>query len=113
MLGFVYSRLKTALLPELRRAWSRDIDASVKTLQRELSRVQAELSSLRQAHDALVVKEWIESREPMLATLDERMRLEPIRAHILDAVDRAQVSNDPTTHAVIENILPTDFYALV
>ena len=113
MFGFVYSRLKTALLPDFRRAWSKDVDASVKTLQRELSRVEAELGALRQAHDALAVKEWMQSREPMRATLDERLRLEPIRAHILDAVDRAQVSNDPTTHAVIENILPADFYELV
>jgi hypothetical protein len=113
VLGFVYSRLKTALLPELRRAWSKDVDASVKTLQRELSRVQAELSSLREAHDALAVKEWMQGREPMLASLDERLRLEPIRAHILNVVERAQVSNDPTTHAVMENILPSDFYELV
>ena len=113
MFGFVYSRLRTALLPDFRRAWSKDVDASVKTLQRELSRVQAELSSLRQAHDALAVKEWMQSREPLLATLDDRLRLEPIRAHILNAVARAQVCTDPTTHAVIENILPADFYELV
>jgi hypothetical protein len=113
VLGFVYSRLKTALLPEFRRAWSKDVDASVKTLQRELSQMQAELSSLRQAHDALAVKEWQQSREPLLATLDARLQLEPIRAHIVNAVARAQVSTDPTTHAVIENILPKDFYDLV
>ncbi len=113
MLGFVYSRLKSALLPEFRRAWSKDVDVSVRTLQRELSRVQAELGSLRQAHDALAIKEWMHSREPMLTTLDERLRLEPVRAHILNAIARAQVVNDPTTHAVIENILPVDFYELV
>src|SRR6185295_3738630 len=110
MLGFVYSRLRQALLPDFRRAWSKDVDASVKTVQRELSRMQAELAALRQAHDALAVKEWLQSREPLLATLDARLQLEPIRTHILNAVDRAPVSTDPTTHTVIENILPAEFY---
>ena len=113
MLGPVYSRLRRALLPDLRRAWSKDFDASVKTLQRELSHMQAELAVLRQAHDALAVKEWMQSREALLQRLDTRLQLEPIRAHILSAVDRAAVSSDPTTHAVIENILPADFYELV
>jgi hypothetical protein len=109
----VYSRLRQALLPELRRAWSKDFDASVKTLQRELSSVQADLAELRRAHQARVVKEWTQSREPLLATLDARLSLEPIRAHILDAVERAPVCSDPTTHAVIEHIFPPDFYELV
>jgi hypothetical protein len=109
----VYSRLRQALLPDFRRAWSKDVDASVRTLQRELSQMQAELGALRQAHDALAVKEWIQSREPLLATLDARLRIDPIRAHIVDAVERAQVCTDPTTHAVIDDILPADFYELV
>ena len=114
MLGrLVYARLKSALLPDFRRAWSKDVDASVRTLQRELSQMQAELSALRQAHDALAVKEWVQGREPLLATLDARLQVEPIRAHIHNAVERAEVSTDPTTHAVIEDILPRDFYELV
>lgn len=114
MLGrIVYSRLRQALLPDLRRAWSKDVDASVKTLQRELSQMHAELTALRQAHDALAVKEWLQSREPLLATIDARLQIQPIREHILNAVDRAPVSTDPTTHAVIDNILPPDLYDLV
>jgi hypothetical protein len=109
----VYARLRQALLPDLRRAWSKDVDASVKTLQRELSQMQAELSALHQAHDALAVREWLQSREPLMATLEARLRVEPIRAHVLKAVDSAQMSSEPTTHAVVENILPADFYELV
>jgi hypothetical protein len=109
----VYARLKNALLPDFRRAWSKDFDASVKTLQRTLSDVQAELADLRRAHHALVVKEWTESRAPLLENLDARLSLDRIRAHIIQAVDRAAVSTDPTTHTVIENILPADFYELV
>ena len=113
MFGFVYSRLKTALLPEFRRAWSKDFDASVRTLQRELSHVQAELAELRRTHDTLVVKEWTQSREPLLANLEARLAIEPIRTHILKAVEDASVSAEPTTHTVIENIFPKDFYELV
>ena len=113
MFGYVYSRLRTVLLPELRKAWSKDFDSSVKALQRDLTQVQAELAELRRAHQALAVKEWTQSREPLLATLDARLSLEPIRAHILDAVEHATVCTDPTTYAVIENILPADFYELV
>src|SRR2546423_8481508 len=102
MFGYVYSRLKTALIPEFRRAGSKDLDSSVKTLQRELSSVQAELAELRRSHQSLVVKEWTQSREPLLATLDARLSVEPIRAHVLEAVARATVCADPTTHAVIE-----------
>jgi hypothetical protein len=111
--GFVSSRLKKALLPEFRRAWSKDVDASVKALQRELSHVQTDLAALRRAHDTLAVSAWIHSREPLLEELDERLAIEPIRAHILDAVERAAVCTDPTTHAVIEHILPLDLYELV
>jgi hypothetical protein len=111
--GFVYSRLRTALFQDLRKAWSKDFDAAVKTLQRDLSHMQAELAELRRAHQALVVKEWTQSREPLIATLDARMSLERIRAHIIAAVDRAAVCTDPTTHTVIENIFPSDFYDLV
>jgi hypothetical protein len=111
--GFVYARLKSALLPDFRRAWSKDVEASVKTLERELSHVQAELADLRRAHQTLVVNEWTNTRQPLLDNLDARLRLEPIRSHILGAVERAAVCTDPTTHAVIENILPADFYELV
>ena len=68
--GDVYSRLKTALLPEFHKAWSKDFDSSVKTLQRDLSRVQAELTELRRAHQDLVVKEWTQSREPLFPSRD-------------------------------------------
>jgi hypothetical protein len=90
--GFVYSRLKTALLPEFRRAWSKDFDASVRTLQRELSHVQAELAELRRTHDTLVVKEWTQSREPLLANLDARLAIEP--RHAPDRQPRSVTTDD-------------------
>src|SRR5882672_6506173 len=109
----VYARLKNALLPDFQRAWSKDFDASVKTLQRTLSDVQAELADLRRAHAALVVKEWTDSRARLFDGLDAKLSLDRIRAHIIKAVDRASICTEPTTHAVIEHILPADFYELV
>jgi hypothetical protein len=109
----VYSRVRRALLPDFRRAWAKDFDASIKSLQRELADMQSALGALRQAHDVLAVNEWIHAREPVLATLDAQLRIEPIRAHITAAIDRAEMSTDPTTHAVIEHVLPEAFYKLV
>jgi hypothetical protein len=109
----VYSRLKNALLPDYRRARSKDFDASAKTLQRTLSDVQAELADLRRAHHALVVKEWTASRAPLLDDLDARLSLDRVRAHVTAAVNRVSVCTDPTTYAVIENVFPADFYELV
>src|SRR5258708_5797291 len=105
--------LSRPLLPDFRRAWSKDFDASVKTLQRSLSEVQAELADLRSAHQALVVKEWTTSRAPLLDGLDARLSLDRIREHVATAVNRASVCTEPTTHAVIENVFPADFYELV
>ena len=114
MFGFVYSRLKTALLPEFRRAWSKDFDASVRTLQRELSHVQAELAELR-LHPRHARRQGVDAKQGAICsrTSMRRLAIEPIRTHILRAVEDASVSTEPTTHTVIENIFPKDFYELV
>ena len=75
--------------------------------------VQAELAELRRAQHALVVKEWTQSRAPLLANLDARPRIDRIRAHILRPSEDACGRTEPTTHTVIENIFPKDFYDLV
>ena len=72
---FPSGRWKNALLPVFRGAGSEDFDASVRPLQRTLSDVQAELADLRRAHGALVVKEWTESRAPLLEGIDARLSL--------------------------------------
>jgi hypothetical protein len=113
VLGFVYSRLRNALLPDFRRAWSKDLEASLKSMQRDLAAAQAELADLRRSQQTLVVREWVASRAPLVAGLDAVLSIERIRAHVLAAIDGAAVSTDPTTHAVIENILPAEFYQYV
>ena len=109
----MYARFRRSLVAELRPAWLRDVDASVKSVQKELARVQGELAALRESHDALVVKDWTSSRAALLAGVDQRLALDPIAAHIRAAVAGATVFTEPTTHAVIENVLPAEFYELV
>lgn len=123
MLGrLVYQRLRRVLLPDFRRLWTRDIDARVKDLQLEsrvkdlqqrLAATQSELSFLRTAHRRLALSEWTASRAALAETLGSRLALDRIRAHVRDAVANAQVHTEPTTHAVIEQVLPPDFYDLL
>jgi hypothetical protein len=110
------------LLPDFRRLWTRDIDARLKDLQLE-SRVkdlqqrvavtQSELSSLRAAHRKLVLSEWTASRAALIDTLGSRLALDRIRAHVCNAVTNAVVHTEPTTHVVIDRVLPPDFYDLL
>ena len=109
----VTARLRQMLLPELRRAWTRDLDPPLKALQHEVERLQRELATLRSAHDALALREFTASRGVYLESLDALLALEPIQAHIEQAISNAVVESEPTTHAVIENILPPAFYELV
>ena len=123
MLGrLVYQRLRRVLLPDLRRLWTRDIDARlkdlqlesrVKDLQQRLAATQSELSFLRAAHRKLALSEWTASRAALADTLGNRLSLDRIRAHICNAVAQAAVHTEPTTHAVIEQVLPPDFYDLL
>lgn len=123
MLGrLVYQRLRRVLLPDFRRLWTRDIDARVKDLQLEsrvkdlqqrLAATQSELSFLRTAHRRLALSEWTASRAALADTLGSRLALDRIRAHVRDAVTNATVHTEPTTHAVIEQVLPPDFYELL
>lgn len=101
------------LLPELRRAWTKDLDPPLKALQHEVERLQREVVALRAAHDALALREFTTSRAAWFDGLEARLALEPIRTHMLQAVANAVVEPEPTAHAVIENILPPAFYDLV
>jgi len=118
----VYQRLRRVLLPDFRRLWTRDIDARlkdlqletrVKDLQQRLAVTQSEVSSLRAAHRKLALSEWTASRAALLDTLGSRLSLDRIRAHVCSAVANATVHTEPTTHVVIDRVLPPDFYELL
>jgi hypothetical protein len=109
----VYQRLRRVMLPDLRKVWTRDLDARVKTVQDSLEVLQAEVGRLRRSNRRLeLLNEWNE-RSADTHALDIRLALEPIRSHIREAVANAAVEDDPATHVVIENVLPADFYSLL
>lgn len=114
MLGrIVYQRLRRVLLPDLRRVWTRDLDARLKDVQQALARVESDLSKLRRANRQLVINEWTARRAPLLDGLETRLSAGRIRSHICDAIGRAEIGTDPTSHLVIHEILPPEFYDLL
>ena len=114
MLGrLVYQRLRRVLLPDLRRVWTRDLDARLKDVHQSLTRVEAEIAQLRRTNRQLVLSEWTARRAPLLQQLDARLSADAIRGHIRQAVATSAIATDPTTHVVIESIVPPDFYELL
>lgn len=110
MLGqLVYQRL----LPYFRKAWTRDVEVRVKDLRQHLAGMQAELAELRRSHRKLVISEWTARRAALLPSLDARLNLDAIRDHVTRAVQQAVVDTEPTTHVIVEQVLPDDFYALL
>ena len=110
MLGrLAYQRL----LPSFRKAWTRDVDVRVKELRQQLASLQAELAGLRRSHRRLVITEWHARRAPLLPALDERLNADAIGAHVTDAITRATMCDAPTTHMVVEDVLPAEFYRLL
>jgi hypothetical protein len=110
----VVDRLRRSLLPGFQKAWNRDLDARLKAVRADLEDMAAELHRLRRANRRLeVLHEWNEARPALFHDLDARLSLDRIRPHILNAVDRADLATDPTSHLVIERLLPDDFYALL
>lgn len=114
MLGrFVYQRLRQVLLPDFRRAWTRDLDARLKDIQQSLSDVESEVGRLRRTNRQLVLSEWTARRAPLLEGLDARLSPDGLRSHIQRSVGASEVATEPTMHAVIEQVLPRDFYELL
>jgi hypothetical protein len=101
------------LLPYFRKAWTRDVDARVKDLRRQLDEMKTELGELRRAHRRVALAEWHARRTTVLASLDTRLKPEPARAHVAAAVRNATVCSEPTAHAVIADVLPADLYDLL
>jgi hypothetical protein len=118
----VYQRLRRVLVPDLRRLWTRDmdarvkdlqVDARIKDLQQRLAATQSELFYLRAAHRKLALSEWNATRAPLASGLDTQLSLDRIRTHVCGAVSNAAVHTEPTTYTVIERVLPPDFYELL
>jgi hypothetical protein len=109
----VYQRLRQALLPDFRNLWTRDLDARVKDLQGGLTRLQTEVSELREAHRTMVVREWQLSRDELLNDLDRRLVVQAVSPHVRAAIQEAELCADPMPHIVVRDFLPSDFYDLL
>ena len=109
----LYPRLRRLLLEDFRQLWTRDVKASAKALRGELDAVKTELVNLRGEYRRLLVDEVNRRDASALATIDERLSPERLRAHIFNAIDRAPIRTDPTSHIVVEHVFPDDFYELL
>jgi hypothetical protein len=111
--GLVYRRLREVLLPEFRRLWSRDVEKSAGALATRIEDLQAEVAQLRRGYLALLVADRDRRDAPLVDTLDARLSLDAIRAHVCTALGGASIVADPTPHMQIERVLPQDFYELL
>jgi hypothetical protein len=110
---YVFHRLRRALLPEFQRAWTRDLNASLKDVRATLADVQTELAELRRFRRAVAVRDWEQSRAALLASLDARLDAASIGAHAAAAIADAAICEQPAPHVVIDRILPPEFYDLL
>jgi hypothetical protein len=109
----VYQRLRQALLPDFRNLWTRDLEARIKDLQGSLTRLQGEVSELRDAHRTLAVREWQLSRKDLLDHLDAHLTVGPLCSHVRAAIQSAELCTEPMPHIVVANLLPPAFYDLL
>lgn len=113
MLGrFVFLRLRRALLPDFRRLWTRDVDAALGDVRARLAAMEGELAGLRVFRREAIVAEWARRRAPLLEEAG-RVDLSAVRDHITRAVTQAELLTEPTTHMVVNDILPARVYQLL
>lgn len=106
-------RLRSVMLPDFRRSWEKDVEASATRLQETIDDLRQEVQELRAAQSGLLVAELDRRDSEHLATASERLDAARTRAHIAEAVRRAVVDPQPTPHVVIPNVLPDDIYQLL
>jgi hypothetical protein len=61
----------------------------------------------------LAVKEWEERRSGLLQDVDTRLSQVHLHEHVRDAIARADLCPEPTTHVVVHGVLTDDFYQLL
>ncbi|MEQ1870893.1 MAG: hypothetical protein ABL961_12820 [Vicinamibacterales bacterium] len=109
---FVYLRLRRALLPDFERRWSRDIDSSLSDVHRKLSAMEAELAELRAFKRRMTLDQWLAHSEPQRERV-RQISLSEVEAHIARAIAATPVVGTPTTHMVVEDVLPAEVYELL
>lgn len=106
-------RLRSVMLPDFRRSWEKDVEASATRLQETIDHLRQEVQELRATQSGLLVAELDRRDSEHLATARERLDAARIRAHIVEAVRCAVVDPQPTPHIVVPNVLPDDIYQLL
>jgi hypothetical protein len=109
---FVFRRLQRALLPDLQRRWSRDIESSLGDMRARLVHLETELSELRAFKQRVTVEQWSLRVAPLLAKVD-RIPLADVRRHLASAIASAALVTEPTTHMVVREVLPAEVYDLL
>ena len=82
----------------------RDLEAAVKTLEQTVESMRLREAQLFAAYRADV------ELEPHLRQLPSILNAETIAAHVRCALARTTVRTEPFPHALVDNILPSDFY---
>jgi hypothetical protein len=109
----VYRRLRQALLPDFRHLWTRDFEERFRDLQKNLTRLEGEVSELKDAHRALALREWQLTRSDLLDGLESRLTVSTLGSHVRAAIQGAELRVDPMPHIVVPDLLPPDFYELL
>ena len=113
---YLVTRLRKTLLPHFRRHWTRDFDAllgaSIGDVRESLAAIRAELAGLQDLRRRVALLDWIERRRPLLEHLGT-LSAASIAPHVRQSIAAAQVVTEPTTHIVVDNLLPPEFYELL
>ncbi len=106
-------RLRRVMLPDFRRNWEKDVEASATRLQETIDVLRQDVAELRATQTALLVAELDRRDAPRLDTVRATLDAAHTRAHVTAAVRRATVDPHPTPHLVVPDILPDDVYRLL
>jgi hypothetical protein len=106
-------RLRRVMLPDFRRNWERDVEASATRLRETIDALRHEVQELRDTQSELLVAELDRRDSASFATVKARLDAERARAHITRALRCAAIEPQPTPHLVVENVLPDDLYQLL
>ena len=109
----LYMRLRRVMLPDFRKNWEKDVEASATRLRETIDGLRQEVEELRTTQTGLLVAELDRRDSPRLDAARSQLDIGRIRAHVAAAIQRASVDPYPTPHLIIDRILPDDVYELL
>jgi len=109
----LYMRLRRVMLPDFRRNWEKDVEASATRLRETIDELRHEVEELRAAQSSLLVAELDRRDRAQFATVKLSLDAERVRTHLDRVLRCVVVEPEPTPHVVVENVLPDDIYQLL